>query len=75
LRPSGLSVATSGGHVHGAVRGFDLTDGRALYKIADADFDVQAVGLSPDGHSRHPLAHLEVVIEAYVARCERDVHD
>jgi RNA polymerase sigma factor (sigma-70 family) len=46
-----LAVATSGGHVHGAVRGFDLTDGRALYAIADAGFDVQAVGLSPDGRT------------------------
>lgn len=44
-----LAAVTSGGHVHGAVRAFDLSDGRVLYKLGEQHPHPEAVGLSPDG--------------------------
>jgi RNA polymerase sigma factor (sigma-70 family) len=44
-----LAVAGSGGHVHGAIRGFDLSDGRVLYTLPELHPYPEAVGLSPDG--------------------------
>ncbi|HEX3150436.1 MAG TPA: sigma-70 family RNA polymerase sigma factor [Gemmataceae bacterium] len=45
------AAVTSAGHVHGAVRGFDMTDGRILFTLPTLSFDAEAVALSPDGQT------------------------
>ena len=44
-----LAAVTSGGHVHGAVRGFDMTDGHVLFTLPTMGYDAEAIALSPDG--------------------------
>jgi RNA polymerase sigma factor (sigma-70 family) len=44
-----LAVASSGGHIYAAIRGFDLSDGRVLYTLPQIHPQVDAVAISPDG--------------------------
>jgi RNA polymerase sigma factor (sigma-70 family) len=44
-----LAAVTSGSHIHGAVRAFDLTNGRVLYTLGEVERNPEAIGLSPDG--------------------------
>jgi RNA polymerase sigma factor (sigma-70 family) len=44
-----LAAVTSGGHIHGAVRVFDLTDGRVRFTIPTLGYEAEALSISPDG--------------------------
>jgi RNA polymerase sigma factor (sigma-70 family) len=46
-----LAAVTSGSHIHGAVRAFDLTNGYVLYTLGAVERDPESIGLSPDGQT------------------------
>ena len=51
-RDGRFAVASSGGHVNGATRGYDLSDGRAVFTLGRPRLefrDPEAVTVSPDG--------------------------
>ncbi|MBX9625048.1 MAG: hypothetical protein K2X82_14670, partial [Gemmataceae bacterium] len=51
-RDGRFAVATSGGHIHGTTRGYDLSDGKGLFTLDGPRFDFRypdAVAVSPDG--------------------------
>lgn len=53
ISPDGTTAAvTSGGHIYGATRGFDLTDGRVLFTLPPIrPFHAEAVAISDDGQT------------------------
>jgi RNA polymerase sigma factor (sigma-70 family) len=43
------AVASSGGRIHGTLRGYDLTTGRAVFTLGESTSLIDSVAISPDG--------------------------